>query len=95
MNKRFVEELEEYLSHEINDYGLNYTWEWCEDTACCVVTIFSNIEPNNNTDINFRFDGVDLKIELSEDSFYVTRWHDKTVKYLWMLVGAKLMSKYF
>ena len=90
MNKQFSDRLTEYLDSEINDYGLSYSWEWVEDCNHCEVTIGRE---NNLREIiiNFRFDGKDLLIELSEDSYYPTREYDKTVKYLWMLIGAKLM----
>jgi len=42
--------------------------------------------------LNFRYDknNDDLLIELSEDSFYITREFDQTVKYFWMLIAPTL-----
>lgn len=91
MNKKFIDRLEEYLSEECSDFGLQYNYKWNEDTDCCEVTITSNYSEYDK-DLNFRYnqENDDLLIELSEDSFYETREFDYTVKYFWMLVSPAL-----
>lgn len=91
MNSNFSKRIEEYLSDECGDYGMSYSWEWNEDSELCEATI--SCEHNENEKIvNFRYDEEkdDLLIELSEDSWYVTREYDSSVKYFWMLVAPTL-----
>lgn len=92
MNNRFLSRLKEYLGSECYDYDLSYTWEWCEDTQCCVVEIKRTDHTQHTKEINFKYDGAndDLKIELCEDSFYTTREFDQTVKYFWMIISPRL-----
>lgn len=91
MNKKFTTRLTEYLDSECSDFGLEYDFKWCEDTACCEVEVKSNYGPNKK-ELNFRYDekGDHLLIELSEDSFYETREYDESVKYFWMLISPSL-----
>ena len=91
MNKNFANRLNEYLDSECSDFGLNYDYKWCEDTACCEVEIKRD-NPAISRCLNFRYDEKedDLSIELCEDSFYITREFDDTVKYFWMLVSPSL-----
>ena len=58
MNKQFADRLEAYLSSEINDYGLTYSWEWCEDTGCCVVKIERDYMPKRGMYVNFKWNGL-------------------------------------
>ena len=92
MNDKFYKRLEEYLNSECSDYDLSYNWEWNEDTGCCEVKIKRDDYSQNIKYLNFRYieEADDLQIELSEDSFYVTREFDYTVKYFWMLVSPSL-----
>lgn len=91
MNKKFIDRLTEYLDSECDDYDLEYDYKWCEDTANCEVEIKQGYSDRSRW-LNFRYDEKkdDLSIELSEDSFYVTREFDYTVKYFWMLVAPAL-----
>lgn len=91
MNKKFSARIKEYLDTECSDYGLQYDYKWCEDTECCEVKITTD-HNDNIKNLNFRYDDDkdDLSIELSEDSFYVTREFDWSVKYFWMLVSPAL-----
>ena len=93
MKKEFADRLNEYLKSELSDFGLDYSWEWIEDCQHCEVTIWRDIVPKRETTINFKYEHDELFIELSEDSFYITREYDETVKYLWMLIGANLFGK--
>lgn len=93
MTKEFADRLNEYLESELSDFSLDYSWEWNEDNNSCEVKIWRGVNPPVETIINFKFNGSDLEIELSEDSYYVTREYDSTVKYLWMLLGSRLFSK--
>ena len=92
MNNKFTKRLEEYLTSECDDYDLTYKWEWCEDTGRCEVEIKRDDYSQNTKDLNFRYNEKDddLTIELSEDSFYVTREFDQTVKYFWMLISPSI-----
>jgi len=92
MNNKFTKRLEEYLTTECSDYDLTYKWEWNEDTACCEVEVKRDDYSQNIKDLNFRYDQEkdDLTIELSEDSFYVTREFDSSVKYFWMLISPSI-----
>jgi len=93
MNKQFAKRLEEYLDSECSDYGLSYAWKWCEDTESCEVTV--DRDDTHTKSLNFRYDKDDdnLIIELSEDSFDVTREYDETVKYFWILVAPALFPE--
>jgi len=95
MSKEFSDKLTEYLDSECGDYGLSYKWKWCEDLNWCEVIITSDMS-RNIAEINFRYNkkSSDLEIELSEDSFYITREYDWSVKYFWMLVAPKLFNNY-
>lgn len=92
MNNKFNKRIEEYLSSECSDYDLVYKWEWCEDTGKCVVEIKRDDYSQNTKELYFRYDNNkdDLSIELSEDSFYVTREFDSSVKYFWMLISPSI-----
>jgi len=89
MNDKFTKRLNEYLDSECDDYDLEYSWEWVDDTGCCEVEVKNR---DNFKMLNFRYDknNDDLLIELSEDSFYITREFDQTVKYFWMLIAPTL-----
>ena len=95
MNSKFTKRLESYLSSECSDYDLVYEWEWCEDTQCCEVEIKRDDQSQNTKCLNFRYNDTDddLSIELSEDSFYVTREFDHTVKYFWMLISPSIFPE--
>jgi len=92
MNQNFAKRLETYLASECDDYDLVYKWEWDDDTECCEVEIKRDDYSQNIKYINFRYNDEDddLTIELSEDSFYVTREFDHTVKYFWMLISPAI-----
>ena len=92
MTNKFTERLTEYLNSECNDYDLVYSWEWCEDTECCQVEIKKDDHTQYRKYLNFKYNKKtnDLSIELSEDSFYITREFDHTVKYFWMLISPSL-----
>lgn len=92
MNNKFTKRLEEYLTSECSDYDLVYRWEWNEDTECCEVEIKRDDHTQLARWLNFQYDkeGDNLKIELTEDSFYITREFDETVKYFWMLIAPAL-----
>ena len=94
MNNKFVSRLEEYLNSECEDYGMLFSWKWNEDTECIEVEIKED-RSGNIKELNFRYDieKDDLSIELSEDSFYITREFDWTVKYFWMLVSPTLFPE--
>ena len=91
MNSNFSKRLTEYLDSECSDYGLSYSWEFDYDCNWCVVRVKKDM-PSKEKTVNFRYDEKkdDLLIELSEDSFYVTREFDHTVKFFWMLVSPIL-----
>lgn len=91
MNSNFSNRLEEYLSDECGDYGMSFRWKWDEDNEICETTISCKYNENEKI-INFRYDEGkdDLLIELHEDSWYVTREFDSSVKYFWMLVAPAL-----
>lgn len=94
MDNKFAKRLEEYLESECADYGFSYKWRWEPDTECVEVEISNELSITNESTkksklLNFRYNEKDddLLIELSEDSFYVTREFNETVKYFWMLVS--------
>ena len=89
MNKKMIDRLEDYLDSECDDYSWDYSWEWNEDTECCEVEISSE---DRNVVLSFQYDEPkdDLSIELGEDSWYVTREFDQTIKYFWMLVAPEM-----
>lgn len=91
MNQKFANRLESYLKSECSDFGLTYSWEWVEDYGCAVATI-SRDHSDHKKEVRFKYinQNDDLKIELSEDSYYVTREFDQTVKYFWMLVSPTI-----
>lgn len=93
MNEKFAKRLEEYLQSECSDYGLKYTWKWDEDCNCCEV-IISSENNDNKKYLNFKYieRTDDLEIELSEDSYYITREFDYSVKYFWMLISTTLFT---
>jgi len=92
MNKNFAKRIEEYLQSECSDYDLIYKWEWNNDAQCCEVEIKRKDYTQNIKHLNFRYNNEndDLLIELSEDSFYITREFDQTVKYFWMLISPSI-----
>lgn len=92
MNDKFQKRLCAYLDSECSDYDLEYSWEWDEDCNWCDVKIFQDRGTRESKEIHFRYNqqSDDLSIELSEDSFYVTREFDQTVKYFWMLISPTL-----
>ena len=92
MNNKFTKRLEEYLTSECDDYDLTYKWEWNEDTGCCEVEVKRDDYSQNTKNLNFKYNEKDddLTIELSENSFYVTREFDQTVKYFWMLISPSI-----
>ena len=91
INKKFTKRLTEYLESECGDYDLKYDWEYDADSECCHITIGMRYSQNIK-ELNFKYDEAkdDLSIELSEDSYYVTREFDYTVKYFWMLISPTL-----
>lgn len=92
MNQKFANRLNDYLESECSDYDMKYSWEWNEDIGCCEVKIKRDDHTQHSKCLFFKYDENkdDLKIELSEDSFYTTREFDETVKYFWMLVSPSL-----
>lgn len=92
MEEKFIKRIQEYLNSECSDYDLAYKWKWNEDTQCCEVVVKRDDFTQHTKTLNFRYktDLDDLTIELSEDSFYVTREFDETVKYFWMLICPSL-----
>ena len=92
MKEEFVKRLENYLSSECEDYAMVYKWEWNEDTEICQVEVKRDDHTQNIKYLNFRYNELedDLTIELCEDSFYITREFDHTVKYFWMLTAPAL-----
>jgi len=92
MNDKFAKRLEEYLSSECSDYSLEYEWSWNDDTNCCEVVIKRNDHTKHSKELCFQYNekNDDLTIELSEDSFYITREFDKSVKYFWMLIAPAI-----
>lgn len=92
MNSDFTKRIEEYLTSECSDHNLTYKWEWNEDTGCCEVEVKRDDNSQHTKCLNFRYSKQDddLRIELSEDSFYTTREFDQTVKYFWMLIAPTL-----
>ena len=91
MNDKFTKRLEEYLDSECSDWDLDYNWEWIEDCDWCEVTV-TRKDAGYSKVLNFKYieEVDDLKIELSEESFYMTREFDDTVKYFWMLVAPAI-----
>jgi hypothetical protein len=89
MNDKFSDRLSEFLDHECEDYGLSYSWEWNEDMQCCDVEIKRD---DHLFCVAFWYneDEDALEIELTEDSWYITREYDSSVKYFWILVGPAL-----
>lgn len=90
MNKDFSEKLKEYLDSECDDYDLSYKWDWIEDCNFCEVIV---TRLDYTSCINFKYENNDLAIELSEDSYYKTRWWESSVKYFWMLISPDLFPK--
>lgn len=92
MNDKFALRLTEYLNSECSDFDLSYTWEWNDGMQYCEVDVKRECHENRNKTVCFKYNekNDDLLIELSEDSFYVTREFDQTVKYFWMLVAPAL-----
>lgn len=95
MNNYFANRLIDYLDSECGDYDLSYTYEWCEDSQNCEVEIKRNDHTQFTKCLNFKYDkeNDDLKIELCEDSFYITREFDQTVKYFWMLISPTIFPE--
>jgi len=95
MNKEFSKRIEEYLTSECDDYDLTYKWKWNEDTMCCEVEVKRDDHTQYVKCLNFKYDKQedDIKIELSEDSYYITREFDQTVKYFWMLISPALFPE--
>jgi len=91
MNHKFGHRISEYLESECGDYGLEFTWKYEPDLGCVVATI-TRENTNLSCDVSFKYneENDDLSIELCEDSYYVTREFDHTVKYLWMLIAPVL-----
>lgn len=89
MNKKFANRLEKYLESECSDFDLTFFWEWNEDLEACEAKISRD---DYSKYILFKYDENrdDLLIELSEDSYYITREFDETVKYFWMLISPTL-----
>ena len=85
MNSKFSKRLQEYLESECSDYDLSFTWEWDEDCQWCKVVI---TRYELNKELHFRYNDKkdELMIELSEDSYYITKEYDWSVKYFWMLI---------
>ena len=92
MNQKFANRLNDYLESECSDYDMKFSWEWNEDIDCCEVEVKRDDYTQYSKCLFFKYDENkdDLKIELSEDSFYTTREFDETVKYFWMLVSPAL-----
>lgn len=93
MDKDFAFHLNAYLESECPDYGLEYDWEWCEDSELARVKI--SRDDKYSTVLHFRFDneGKELEIEVSEDCWYRTDYYDKSVKHFWILVASQLFAK--
>lgn len=92
MKKKEIERLTEYLDSECSDYDLTYDYEWIEDCEHYEVTIKRDDYSQYTKIVIFKYDSEndDLRIELSEGSFYTTREFDETVKYFWMLITPSL-----
>jgi hypothetical protein len=90
MNSEFEQRIEAYLSSECEEYGLEYEWKWNEDTECCEATITYQ---DKSKELNFRFENMELQIELSENSFYETAEYNYSVKYFWMLICPVLFAE--
>ena len=95
MNEKFAKRLNEYLANECFDYDMTYSWEWNEDLNGCEVEIKRDDHTQYIKRLFFKYDEVNnnLKIELSEGSFYTTREFDNTVMYFWMLVAPALFPE--
>lgn len=92
MTSKFVKRLTNYLDSECSDYDLAYSWKWIDDCNLCEVEIKRDDYSQNTHYLNFKYNESDddLTIELSEDSYYVTREFDQTVKYFWMLISPSI-----
>lgn len=90
MNKKFVDKLTEFLESECSDYGLGYDWvvSDCHDNAITVSIVRENTDLS--IDVDFRFNGFSLEIEMGDDNWEVVKEYDYTVKYFWMLVSPTL-----
>lgn len=88
----FRKRLNEFLNSECDDYDIGYEIEedMNEDEFSSVDVKIKRFE--NEIYINFKYDSMknDLKLELSDDSYYTVREFDYTVKYFWMLVSPVL-----
>ena len=91
MNQKFASRLDTFLKSECSDYDLTYSWEWVEDYGC-VEAIIGRDGTKQSKTVRFKYDykNDDLRIELCEDSYYVTREFDQTVKHFWMLIAPTI-----
>ena len=91
MNDKAIAALKDYLDHECDDYGMQYTWEWDDGGEYFDVTV-SLEYTDRKASVYFRYKANKLSIELGEDCWYQTEWWENTVKYFWMIVSPKLWS---
>jgi hypothetical protein len=89
MNNKFCNQLNEFLYHECEDYGLSYSWEWNEDMQCCDVEIERGdhivcVAFRHNSSLN------NLEIKTSEDTWETTNEYDSSVRYFWIMVAPAL-----
>jgi len=92
MNNEATEQLNELLESELNDFGFEYKWEWCEDSQCFDVEIEPNYYPEESVLIQIKYEDEKLKIELSEDCWYEIRFWDSSIKYFWMKLSPLIWT---
>lgn len=86
MSNKFSKKLTEFLDYECDDYGLEYSWEYCEDTDSCEVTI-TRLSYMACASFKYNYKDDQLSIELGEDSWYNVNYYDWSVKYFWMVIS--------
>jgi hypothetical protein len=90
MNKKFIERLTEFLESEATDYGLTYDYTASDYHENGIDVKIERENTDLKCEVAFIFNGTDIEIELSEDSWEVVREYDNTVKYFWMIIAPEL-----
>lgn len=85
-----VKAIEEFLDHQFDDYGIEYSVEFDEDNSSDHEKVFiistDKETPCNDVIMKVKTEDkkVKLYVEIGEDCWYEVEWFEPTVKYFWI-----------
>ena len=86
MENGIQEKLEEFLKHELEDFGIEYKIVY-EDGTCYVD--FKS-EMGNESTAYFSVENDNLRIDMFDDHWETIKWWDWSVKHFWIKIAPEI-----